>query len=165
MYLLARLEALHDCLIYGKPTRRDRLNCPILARRQKHTLMVDSGLYSPHKAKQYYLAAWKDVYLFGTGRRVPLFTGWHTRKVSYSSPASDIIKRHCFFPGDIIQAVAVSIYTRRVNARLMTVILHQSFDGALNREGCLLTGTSRGHLAWWSQPLSSPNGECSRLQS
>ncbi|KAF8229556.1 hypothetical protein L208DRAFT_1459814 [Tricholoma matsutake] len=42
--------------------------------------------------------------------------------------------------GDIIQAVA-------------------SFDGALNREGCLLTGTSRGHLAWWSQPLSSPNGD------
>jgi len=42
--------------------------------------------------------------------------------------------------GDIIQAVA-------------------SFNGALNREGCLLTGTNKGNLAWWSEPVAAGSGD------
>jgi hypothetical protein len=45
-----------------------------------------------------------------------------------------------------------------VSDLLILTIPSQSFDGALRKEGCLVTGTNRGQLAWWSQPLVSSNG-------
>jgi len=40
-----------------------------------------------------------------------------------------------------------------------------SFDGPTNKEGYLITGTKTGQLAWWSQPVATPNAEKTRKRA